>query len=167
MLHADNATEIAIRRALVLDADPTSLARALAARAVAARTATDGETGLSTLLDELLSLDVLVMALDLPGRDARALAHLIRKVGNERDLRLVVVARNPSTALRLELRGLGVDAVVDRADGPDAIAAAALDVVLRQELEELERERWRRAPAAAPLGETWFTAGRGAMAMVA
>src|SRR5512138_1759043 len=130
MLHADHTSETATRRALVLDSDLTSLQLvqgALAQRQVASVGAVDGDAGLSRLLDELLSLDVLVMALDLPGRDARALARLIRKAGNERDLALVVVAERPTPALRLELRGLGVDAIVDRADGPHAIASAALD----------------------------------------
>jgi len=168
MLSADTI-ETATRRALVLDVDPTPLARALGARRVETVTATDGEAGLTRLLDELLSLDVLVMALDLPGRDARQLARLIRKAGNEKDLTLVVVAERPTPALRLELRGLGVDAIVDRADGPPAIASAVLEVVRRREVtEEIELEAWRHAPAAEPLGETtWRALGRGALAMVA
>ena len=146
MLHADTTSETNVRRALVLDLDPASLAQALEARRVETVTATDGDAGLVRLLDELLSLDVLVMALDLPGRDARALARLIRKAGNERDLRLVVVALRPSPALRLELRGLGVDAIVDLEDGPEAIAEATLDVVLRREREEIDPEGRRRPP---------------------
>lgn len=168
MLHATTA-ETATRRALVLDPDAAPLADALEARRVATVTAADGEAGLVRLLDELLSLDVLVMALDLPGRDARALARLIRKAGNERDLVLVVVAERPTPELRLELRGLGVDAIVDRADGPQAIASATLDAARRRnETEELVLEAWRHAPASEPLGETtWFALGRGEMAMVA
>lgn len=171
MLHATATAELAIRRALLLDPDYGSLALlkgALEQRRVASLTAADGDTGLALLLEELLALDVLVMALDLPGRDARELARLIRKAGNERDLRIVVVASSPSPALRLELRGLGVDAIVDRADGPEAIAAAALDVVLRRELAEVERQGWRHAPPAEPLGETtWHVRGAGGVAMVA
>lgn len=159
-------------RALVLHGDATALSGlcgALHERRVETVSACDGEAGLTKLLDELLSLDVLVMALDLPGRDARSLTRLIRKAGNERDLGLVVVAENPTPALRLELRGLGVDAIVDRADGPHAVASAALDVVRRRgETVELELEAWRHAPAAEPIGETtWFALGRGHMAMVA
>ncbi|MGB8929865.1 MAG: response regulator [Anaeromyxobacteraceae bacterium] len=171
MLHADHTAETA-RRALVLDPDLPALAlvqRALAQRQVAAVVAGDGDAGLARLLDELLSLDVLVMALDLPGRDARALARLIRKAGNERDLALVVIADAPTPALRLELRGLGVDAIVDRADGPEAIASAALGAIHRRgEVEEIELEAGRHAPAAEPLGETrWFALDRGDLAMVA
>src|SRR5512139_2376557 len=98
MLHADTTAETNTRRALVLDRDPASLAQALEARRVETVTASDGDAGLVRLLDELLSLDVLVMALDLPGRDARALARLIRKAGNEQDLVLVVVAERPTPA---------------------------------------------------------------------
>lgn len=172
MLHADPIAETTTRRALVLDSDPASLAlvgAALERHRVTAVTAADGDAGLSRLVDELLSLDVLVMALDLPGRDARALARLIRKAGNEQDLVLVVVAERPTPALRLELRGLGVDAIVDRADGPESIASAVLEAARRRdETEELVLEAWRHAPAATPLGETtWFALGRGELAMVA
>lgn len=169
MLHAETF-ETTPRRALVLDADPAPLASALEARRVGTATATDGDAGLARLLDELLSLDVLVMALDLPGRDARALARLIRKAGNEQDLVLVVVAERPTPELRLELRGLGVDAIVDRADGPESIASAALRAARRRdETEELVLQAWRHAPASEPLGETtWFALGRGEeLAMVA
>jgi CheY-like chemotaxis protein len=159
-------------RALVLHGDEAvrgGLRSALEERRVATLTAADGVTGFERLLDELLSLDVLVMALDLPGRDARTLARLIRKTGNERDLALVVIADSPTPALRLELRGLGIDAIVDHADGPQAITSAVLDVVRRrEEAEEIVLEAWRHAPAAEPLGETtWSALGRGEMAMVA
>src|SRR5512145_590599 len=54
-------------RALVLDADGaglTALTAALHERGVTTVTASDGAAGLERLFEELLSLDVLVMALD-------------------------------------------------------------------------------------------------------
>jgi CheY-like chemotaxis protein len=159
-------------RALVLDGDGASLAKLQAAlheRGVTAVTASDGTAGLERLFEELLSLDVLVMDLDLPHRDARAFTRLVREAGNERDLTLVVVATAPDAALRDELDALGVDAVVDRRAGHAAAATAALDAVrARRDAEEIELETWRHAPAAGPIGETsWEAAGFGGMAMVA
>src|SRR5574341_455884 len=75
-------------RALVLHADPDALRdvrRSLEARRFTVLSAGDGSSGLGLLLDELLDLDVLVIAADLPGRDARSFAHLIRRAGGERD----------------------------------------------------------------------------------
>lgn len=173
MLHSGPSTQQERQsRALVLDGDGASLAKlqvALHDRGVTAVTASDGVAGLERLFEELLSLDVLIMALDLPHRDARALARLIRSAGNEHGLALVVVADAPSPALRAELHALGVDAVVGRREGAAAAAAAALDAVrARRQVEEIELETWRTAPAVQPLGEiTWSTAGLGGMAMVA
>lgn len=172
MFHTDPGTTMERQvRALVLDGDATALEglrRALEDRRVTAVTATDGTTGLERLFEELLSLDVLVMDLDLPHRDARTLARLIRQAGNERDLALIVLADRPTPALRAELRDLGVDAVVARQDGPAAAVTAALEALrARAPAEELELQTWRHAPAPAPLGETWWTGGRQELAMVA
>lgn len=151
-------------RVLVLDGDAASLRcldGALGERGAIVLTATDGEAGLQLLLEELLRLDALVMDLELPGRDARALARLIRGAGNERDLALVVLADRPTLALRTELRALGVDAVVDRRDGAAAAAAAVLAAnAARREETSIELEAWRCEPAAAPVGETsWWNLG--------
>ena len=70
-----NATTIRRPRALLLDDDPTVLrllATALEARGFDVRAATSAEAGLELLLDELLDLDVLVVDLDLPGREGSA-----------------------------------------------------------------------------------------------
>ena len=105
-------------RALLLDHDLATLHRlgtSLEAAGFEVRAATDGEGGLSLLLDELLDLDVVVSALDLPGRDGRALLRLVRRDGGERALGLVVLAGGADEATRAELLALGADAVVDRA----------------------------------------------------
>lgn len=119
-------------RALVLDPDPAAraaLRKALAARRFSVLAAADGERGTARLLDALLGLDVVVIDLELPGRDARAFTRLVRDAGGERDLAIVVRAELVTPALRAELLALGADAVVDRGDGADAAAAAALAVV--------------------------------------
>jgi DNA-binding response OmpR family regulator len=116
-------------RALLLDDD--ALVQKLSAAALRCRgfdvlVAADGATGVSMLLDELLQLDALVVDLDLPGRDAWSFLRLIRGAGGEHDLAVIVIATASTVtpALRAQLRTLGADAVVDRAAGPAALAAA-------------------------------------------
>jgi CheY-like chemotaxis protein len=123
-----NATTTRRPRALLLDDDPVVLrllGTALESRGFDVRAATDAESGLAILLDELLDLDVLVADCDLPGRDGVSLVHLVRQAGGERDLGLVVLAGGPPRGLREQLFALGADAVVDRALGH----AAAAEVV--------------------------------------
>lgn len=119
-------------RALLLDGDLRALhalAVTLEARGLEVRAAADGHAGLDLLLDELLGLDVLVVDLDLPGRDGAALLDLVRRAGGERDLAVVVLASVAGRGLRARLAALGADAVVDRADGP-AAAAEAVERIL-------------------------------------
>ncbi len=119
-------------RALVLDHDAAALhevRRSLEDRRVSVLYAADGWSGLELLLCELLDLDVLVTEVNLPGRDARSLAHLIRRAGGERDLAIVVLANEPTEVMRAELVALGIDAVVDRSKGPAAVAEAVMKVV--------------------------------------
>jgi len=132
-------------RALLLDDDPAALRavrRALESRRFSVISAGDGAAGLDLLLEELLHLDVLVVASALPVRDARALAHLVRRAGGERDLALVVVADEESPEARAGLLALGVDAVVERSAGGAAVAAAALEAVAAR-----PGEAWRGARA--------------------
>jgi CheY-like chemotaxis protein len=117
-------------RVLLLDGDSeerAALRGALAARSCDVVTAGDATNGVRLLLEELLELDVLVIDLHLPHRDARSLAQLVRRDGGEQELAIVVLAADLAPERRAELRALGVDAIVDRRDG----AAAAAEVVLR------------------------------------
>jgi CheY-like chemotaxis protein len=116
-------------RALLLDDDAVVrklFASALRCRGFEVLAAADGATGVALLLEELLHLDALVIGLDLPGRDAWSFLRLIRNAGGEQDLAVIVLATASarSPALRAQLRTLGADAVVDRAAGPAAVAAA-------------------------------------------
>ena len=122
------------RRALLLDDDTTVLrllGTALEARGFELRAATDGEAGFALLLDELLDLDVVVVDADLPGRDARALLHLVRWAGGERELGVVVLAGGLDAAEKDALLALGADAVVDRRAG-HAVAVEAIAAVARR-----------------------------------
>jgi CheY-like chemotaxis protein len=112
-------------RALLLDDDLVVirlLGTALEARGFDVRAATDGESGLALLLDELLDLDVVVTALRLPGRDGASFLRLVRQAGGERDLGLVVLGGGAGGATQAELLSLGADAVVERASGLSAVA---------------------------------------------
>ena len=143
-------------KALLLDDDTTVLrllGTALQERGFDVRAATDGEAGTAVLLDELLGLDVLVVDADLPGRDARALLHLVRWAGGERELGVVVLASGPDAAARDELLALGADAVVDRRAG-HAVALEAIGATVRR----VRSPAHRLARAAGP-------ALRGALAL--
>lgn len=142
MTFTDHLTPIRPLRALILDHDPASarpLRRALEAWSFSVIAAADGDAGLELLLEELLALDVLVVATDLPGRDARAFAELIRRDGGERDLSIVVVGAS-SPRLEAELLAAGVDRVIHKTAAPDDAAEAAASAVASR------RNASRRAP---------------------
>ncbi len=133
-------------RALLLDDDPVVLRllrRTLSSRGAEVASATEGASGVALLLDLLLDLDVLVVDLDLPGRDAWSMLRLIRGAGGEQELRVVVLADRPGAATRARLVALGADAVIDRADGPEEAASAALAAAAST------RPPTRLAPSAA------------------
>jgi len=128
------STSTRLPKALLLDDDTTVLrllGTALEARGFELRAAIDGEAGFALLLDELLDLDVVVVDADLPGRDARALLHLVRWAGGERELGVVVLAAGLDAAGKDELLALGADAVVDRRAG-HAVAVEAIAAVARR-----------------------------------
>src|SRR5512138_2963170 len=131
-----NATTSRRPKALLLDGDPTVLrllGTALEARGFDVLAASDAQSGIELLTDELLDLDVLVAASDLPGRDAESLVDLVRRAGGEADLGIVVLAGEPSGALRTRLFALGADAVVDRALGPEAAADVVAGLARRMD----------------------------------
>jgi len=135
-------------KALLLDGDPTTLrllGTTLCSRGFEVRAARDGDAGLELLLDELLDLDVLVVARDLPGLGGEALLRLVRGAGGERDLAVVVLVERAGTEAAEQLVALGADAVVDRADG----RGAAVDAIVAVAPRRAEREL-RRLEAARP-----------------
>jgi len=143
-------------RALVLDADADflrALTRSLETRSCSVLSASDGSHGVDLLLEELLSLDVLVVDVALPHRDGRAFAELVRRAGGERELALVVVGRDAGPELCASLLALGVDAVVDRGEGPSAVADAAIAAIVSRGARALEADA-EPTPAAARPPET-------------
>jgi CheY-like chemotaxis protein len=116
-------------RVLVIDDD--ALARRMLAHAFAARgcewlTADDGYNGFHRLVDELLSLDLVVTDVNMPGLDGVELIHKVRQLGGENDVAIVAVSAFLDDDVRTRLLTAGADAVVDKQAGPDAIAAQAL-----------------------------------------
>ncbi len=129
------------RRALVVEGNAASraaLAEALAARGFEVLTAEDGERGLHVVAEELLTLDLLVTGLDLPGMRGEAFIRAIRLAGGESDLAIAVVASEVDEDKERRLADLA-DAVVDTEAGPERVAEAC-DAAL-------ERKRARRAGA--------------------
>lgn len=125
------------RRALVVDDD--ALVRAMISDALSARgfevmTADCGESGLRTLAEELLGLDLLVTDVCMPGMDGEEFVRTIRGVGGEADLAIVVASGRlgPGTEERLE--AAGADAVLDKALGPELVAQAADAALERKRL---------------------------------
>jgi len=131
------------RRALLVDDD--ALVRGMYADAFTARgfevmTAADGDEGLHLLMDEILTLDLLVTDVEMPGLSGEDLVRLVRKAGGESDLAIVAVSGLLQPGSEAKLEEAGADAVLDKALGPEMIARAA-DAVL-------ERRRLVRADAA-------------------
>ena len=148
-------------RALVLEADANflrALTRALEARSCSVLSASDGARGVDLLLEELLSLDVLVVDAALPRRDGRAFAELIRRAGGERELALVVVGRDAGPELRASLVALGVDAVVNRGEGPSAVADTAVAAIVARGARALEADADSDAEPTPAAGRTPDTA---------
>jgi DNA-binding response OmpR family regulator len=147
-------TTTTTRTALLLSADPESAhatRAALEARGFTVREARDGVSGLDALTDELLHLDVLVAALDLPGRDGASLVELVRGAGGEHELPIVVLARESAT-LRARLVALGADAVAT--PGEEA-ASAALDAIARRRVVPGPAPRRARVARRRPMLPAW------------
>jgi CheY-like chemotaxis protein len=143
-------------RALALDGDAGSLralSRALESRCFSVLAASDGTRGLELLLEELLSLDVVVIDAALPHRDALAFAELIRREGGEHDLAIVVVAHGATAELRGALLATGVDAIVEASAGPETAAAAAVGAVVARGARILDEDEAEPAETAPPKPE--------------
>jgi len=125
------------RRALVVEGGAearTALAEALAARGFEVLTTEDGESGLHVLAEELLTLDLLVTGLDLPGMRGEAFIRAIRLVGGESDLTIVVATGEVDEGTERRLAGLDADAVVDTAVGAEMVAEACDAALERKRL---------------------------------
>jgi uncharacterized protein (TIGR02266 family) len=122
------------RRALVVDDDALilrALTDSLQARGFEVLTAKDGQEGLHIVADELLTLDLLVTDVRMPEMDGETFVRTIRGAGGESELAIVVIAGTLDLALEQRMELAGADAVLDKALGPEDLAAAA-DAVLEQ-----------------------------------
>ncbi len=122
------------RRALVVDDDPfirVVLTDALVARGFEVICADDGESGLRTLSEELLALDLLVTDACMPGMDGETFIRTIRKAGGEAELAIVAVTGVSEPGFEQKLEAAGADAVLEKSLGPELIAQAA-DAVLER-----------------------------------
>jgi uncharacterized protein (TIGR02266 family) len=116
------------RRALVVDDDALIrmvLTDALVARGFEVISAEDGESGLRTLSEELLALDLLVTDACMPGMDGETFIRTIRKAGGEAELAIVAVTGVAGPELERKLEAAGADAVLEKSLGPELIAQAA------------------------------------------
>jgi CheY-like chemotaxis protein len=130
------------KRALVVDDDAlirAMLSDALEARGFEVVTAQDGLTGLHLLLEELLTLDVLVTDLNMPEMTGEGLMDLVRNAGGEVELDIVAITGSPRQE-QLERIGLLGARVLDKAMGPDRLAEA-IDEVVRARRERLNKGR--------------------------
>ncbi len=122
------------RRALIVDDDQLvrqMLQDALQQRGFEVLSAADGANGLSLLSDELLALDLLVTDVRMPNMDGEAFVRTIRRAGGESELAIVVMTGVLESGMEQRLEREGVDAVLDKALGPELIAQAA-DAVLER-----------------------------------
>jgi CheY-like chemotaxis protein len=116
------------RRALVVDDDAMvrqMLADALSARGFEVLTAASATEGVERLSEELLALDLLVTDVCMPGMDGEELVRFIRRAGGEADLAIVAVTGRMEIGVDRQLEAAGADAVLDKAIGPEMVAAAA------------------------------------------
>jgi len=123
------------RRALVVDDDAPSrsmLAEALQACGFEVLCAEDGLAGLEIVLEELLSLDLLVTDLWMPRMDGEGLLRTIRDAGGESDLAIVVVSGRLEPGLEKKLQREGADAVLEKELGPVVMAQAAAAILDRK-----------------------------------
>ncbi len=142
-------------RILLVEADPVVrfvLAQDLSGLGAEVLVAADGPAALRRLTEEILTLDLLVTGLALPGLDGLTLVRVVRAEGGEQDLSILVACEGPPADVENRLRSLHAS-VVDRRAGSAAVAAEARAA--------LELRGWLEpapAPWAAPAGPagTWL-----------
>ncbi|MEI6225603.1 MAG: response regulator [Deltaproteobacteria bacterium] len=125
------------RRALVVDDDALilrALTDSLQARGFEVLTAKDGQEGLHIVADELLTLDLLITDVRMPAMDGETFVRTIRGAGGESELAIVVIAGTLDPALEKRMEIAGADAVLDKALGPEDLAAAADAALERKRL---------------------------------
>ena len=131
---ASAMTAITARRpqALVVDDDGLTLkllSDAFAQSGYDVLTAPDADFAMHALADQILTLDLLVTDVLMPGVDGEQLVRRIRGIGGEGDLPIIAVSGRVDDALATRLRAAGADAVLAKSLGPDAIVRHANEVL--------------------------------------
>jgi CheY-like chemotaxis protein len=125
------------RRALVVEGDAgarAALSEALSTRGFEVLTAENGERGLHVLAEEVLTLDLLVTGLELPGMRGEALIRAIRLAGGESDLAIAAVADDVDEAKERRLKDGGADAIFDRSLGAEKLAESVDGLIEKKRL---------------------------------
>jgi len=134
---ASVVTSMAGRRPHVLVVDDDALSRKMLADAFEERgydvlTAPDADFAMHSLTDQILTLDLLVTDVLMPGVDGEQLVHKIRELGGESDLPILVISGRVDDALEERLRAAGADAVVEKSLGIESIVRKAAAVIARR-----------------------------------
>jgi len=95
-------------------------------------TAHDADLAMQALADQIMTLDLLVTDVLMPGVDGEQLVRKIRRIGGEGDLPIVAISGRVDEPLTARLRAAGADAVLEKALGPDALVRLAAEVVARR-----------------------------------
>jgi CheY-like chemotaxis protein len=152
---ASAMTSITARRpqALVVDDDSLTLkmvADAFEQSGYDVVTAPDAEFAMHALADQIMTLDLLVTDVLMPGVDGEQLVRRIRGIGGESDLPIIAISGRVDDALAARLRAAGADAVLAKSLGPDSIVRSANEVVVLRR--STPREAATPRPLEAPLG---------------
>jgi DNA-binding response OmpR family regulator len=141
-------------RVLVVDDDALvrlMLRDALAQQGFEVLTASSGEEGVRLLLEEFTTLELLVTDLNMPGMRGDALAELVQRGRGNEDLVTALVTGRIPEGLGIRARQLGVDLLLDKAEGLQALAVRlrkAVDLRRRAKVAAAlcsageEREAW-------------------------
>jgi two-component system capsular synthesis sensor histidine kinase RcsC len=128
-------------RALLVDDDVAAvqlLRAGLEEVGIEVLVASDGVAALRQLVDHLLYLDLLVTDLNMPNLDGTTLVRIIRAEGGETELAILVIAATVSDRDSAMLARLGVDGIILKSKGSDAIVRRGA---------ELARAAWARRTA--------------------
>jgi DNA-binding response OmpR family regulator len=121
---------------LVVDDDELSramLADVFVSHGYEALTAPDATRGIHALTDQLFAIDLLVTDLYMAGMDGERLVHVIRDLGGESDLPILVVTASADPDLVAKLREVGADDVLAKSVGPEAVFARGHALVERRD----------------------------------
>lgn len=130
-------TSMAARRPHVLVVDDDALSRRMLADAFEqggydVLIAPDANFAMHSLADQILTLDLMVTDVLMPGVDGEELVRTVRKVGGESELPILVISGRVDGALEERLLAAGADAVLAKSLGVESIVQMADAVIARR-----------------------------------